>query len=312
MMSSPRVLLRSSVPIWTLANRRSLDLSVPRLMAIVNVTPDSFSDGGLYPSVEATVRACDGFVAAGAAILDLGGESTRPGAARINVAEQIRRVLPVIEALRRDRRFDAIPISVDTTLAAVAQAALLAGADAINDVSGLADDGPAMLDLLGASDCGYILMHRLRPPEADSYSDRYADAPRYHDVVADVKSALVAGLERLDLHGIARERVVLDPGLGFGKTVEQNLELIRRTDELRRIGLPVLSGLSRKSFVGRWSLGRDSQPSERLQGTLELSAEHVRCGATLLRVHDVAAHAELLAALLATRIPRASVGSDGR
>mgnify|MGYP002783751959 FL=1 len=281
-------------------------------MAIVNVTPDSFSDGGRYPTVAEAVAACAAFVAAGAHMLDIGGESTRPGAARVAPVEQVERVVPVIEALRRDPRFDAIPISVDTTMASVARAALLAGADAVNDVSGLADDGPAMLDLLGASDCGYILMHRLRPPEADSYSDRYADAPRYHDVVAEVKAALVAGLERLDLHGVARERVVLDPGLGFGKTVEQNLELIRRTDELRRIGLPVLSGLSRKSFVGRWSLGRDSQPSERLQGTLELSAEHVRCGATLLRVHDVAAHAELLTALLAKRTPRASVGSDGR
>ncbi|HEX8876331.1 MAG TPA: dihydropteroate synthase [Phycisphaerales bacterium] len=295
------------MPVWTLANRRSLDLSVPRLMAIVNVTPDSFSDGGLYPTVDATVRACEALVAAGAAVLDVGGESTRPGAARIAAAEQIRRVLPVIEALRGDRRFDAIPISVDTTLAEVAHAALRAGADAVNDVSGLADGGPAMLELLASADCGYILMHRLRPPEADSYSDRYTDAPRYRDVVADVKAALVAGLERLDLHGIARERVVLDPGLGFGKTVEQNLELIRRTDELRRLGRPILSGLSRKSFVGRWSLGRDSEPSERLQGTLDISAEHVRHGATLLRVHDVAAHAELLA----KRIPHASVGSNG-
>lgn len=300
------------MPLWTLAHGRSLDLSAPRLMAIVNVTPDSFSDGGRYPSIAEAVTACAEFVAAGADMLDIGGESTRPGAARVAPVEQVERVVPVIEALRRDARFDAIPISVDTTMASVASAALNAGADAVNDVSGLADDGPAMLNLLSASDCGYILMHRLRPPESDSYSDRYTDAPQYRDVVGAVKGALVAGLERLDLHGVARERIVLDPGLGFGKTVEQNLELIRRTEEFRRLGLPILSGLSRKSFVGRWSLGRDSQPSERLQGTLELSAEHVRRGATLLRVHDVAAHTELLTSLLAKRTPRASVGSDGR
>jgi dihydropteroate synthase len=277
-------------------------------MAVVNVTPDSFSDGGRYPTVSEAVTACAEFVAAGANMLDIGGESTRPGAERVAPVEQVERVVPVIEALRRDSRFDAIPISVDTTIASVARAALLAGADAVNDVSGLADDGPAMLELLAASDCGYVLMHRLRPPEVDSYSDRYAEAPQYRDVVGSVKGALVAGLERLDLHGVARERVVLDPGLGFGKTVEQNLELIRRTDEIRRLGLPVLSGLSRKSFVGRWSLGRDSLPSERLQGTLDLSAEHIRCGATLLRVHDVASHAQLLE----KRTPRARVGSDGR
>jgi dihydropteroate synthase len=282
------------VPLWTLSHGRSLDLAFPRLMAIVNVTPDSFSDGGRFASVEAAVDACVGFVASGAAMLDIGGESTRPGAERVAPVEQVERVVPVIEAIRRDARFDSIPISVDTTMASVAQAALRAGADAVNDVSGLADDGPAMLDLLASSDCGYILMHRLRPPSADSYSDRYADAPRYSDVVREVRAALMAGLERLDLHGVARERVVLDPGLGFGKTVEQNLELIRRSDEIRRLGLPVLSGLSRKSFVGRVALGRDSDPAERLPGTLELSAEHVRTGATLLRVHDVGEHANLL------------------
>ncbi|MBY0112490.1 MAG: dihydropteroate synthase [Phycisphaerales bacterium] len=281
------------MPLWTLAHGRSLDLSAPRLMAIVNVTPDSFSDGGRYASVSEAVTACAEFVAAGADMLDVGGESTRPGAARVAPVEQVERVVPVIEALRRDPRFDGTPISVDTTMASVARAALDAGADAVNDVSGLGDDGPAMLELLGASDCGYILMHRLRPPEADSYSDRYAEAPRYGDVVAEVKAALRAGLERLDLHGVARERVVLDPGLGFGKTVEQNLELIRRSGELLRLGLPLLSGLSRKSFVGRWALNRDSEPSERLKGTLRLSAEHVRQGARLLRVHDVSAHASL-------------------
>jgi dihydropteroate synthase len=282
------------VPLWTLSHGRSLDLAFPRLMAIVNLTPDSFSDGGRFASVEAAVEACVGFVASGAAMLDIGGESTRPGAERVAPVEQVERVVPVIEAIRRDARFDSIPISVDTTMASVARAALRAGADAVNDVSGLADDGLAMLELLASSDCGYILMHRLRPPAADSYSDRYADAPRYSDVVREVRAALMAGLERLDLYGVARERIVLDPGLGFGKTVEQNLELIRRSDEIRRLGLPVLSGLSRKSFVGRVALGRDSDPAERLPGTLQLSAEHVRAGATLLRVHDVAEHANLL------------------
>lgn len=263
-------------------------------MAIVNVTPDSFSDGGRFASVGETVDVCGRLIAAGAAMLDIGGESTRPGAVRVSPAEQVERVVPVIEAIRRDSRFDAIPISVDTTLASVARAALQAGADAVNDVSGLADDAGGMLDLLASGDCGYILMHRLRPPSEDSYSDRYSQPPRYGDVVRDVRAALLDGLEELDLHGVARERIVLDPGLGFGKAVEQNLVLIRRTDEIRRLGLPVLSGLSRKSFVGRITLGRDSDPSERLPGTLQLSAEHVRSGARLLRVHDVEPHANLL------------------
>lgn len=263
-------------------------------MAIVNVTPDSFSDGGRFADVSGVVEACVGFVAAGAAMLDIGGESTRPGAARVLPAEQVDRVVPVIEAIRRDARFDETPISVDTTMASVASAALHAGADAVNDVSGLADDTEAMLDLLAAGDCGYVLMHRLRPPSEDSYSDRYAEPPGYSDVVREVRTALLTTLERLDVQGVARERIVLDPGLGFGKSVEQNLELIRRTGEIRRLGLPVLSGLSRKSFVGRVALGRDSDPSERLAGTLELSGEHVRAGATLLRVHDVTEHASLL------------------
>jgi dihydropteroate synthase len=260
-------------------------------MAIINVTPDSFADGGKYPSVSDATSAIGRAVRAGADIIDIGGESTRPGAARVAAAEQIRRVTPVIEALRASG--STVPVSVDTTRAEVAMAALKAGADAVNDVSAGLED-PRLLDVVKEFGAGLVLMHRLRPPEGDSYSDRYAQAPTYGDVVRDVTTFLRDRAAAAMDHGIEHDRIVIDPGLGFGKTVEQNLELIRRTREVASLGFPVLSALSRKSFVGRHALGRDSTPDERLPGTLALSLEHLAAGASIFRVHDVAEHAEAL------------------
>jgi dihydropteroate synthase len=262
-------------------------------MAILNATPDSFYAGSRGPTVETAVLAAR----SGAAVLDVGAESTRPGAEPVSADEQVRRAVPLIEAIRRlDGR---VAITIDTTSSVVAAAALDAGADAINDVSAGRDD-PAMLALAGERRCGIVLMHRLAAPTRDKYSDRYAgEEPEYGEVVADVREFLRERADAAIAAGVAREGIIVDPGLGFGKTVEQNMELIRRTGEIASLGYPVLSGLSRKSFVGRVSLGRDSTPEERLDGTLALSAAHLRSGASILRVHDVAPHVELLRALTA-------------
>ncbi len=252
-------------------------------MAILNVTPDSFSDGGRLASPRDAAEAARRMINEGADLLDVGGESTRPGAERVSPDDQIARVVPAIRAIR-DAGVDA-PITIDTTRARAAAAALDAGADAVNDVSGGTED-PGMLALVAERGCGVVLMHRLRPPDRDSFSDQYTHEPVYADVVEDVRAALAAMLDRALAAGIDLGAVVLDPGLGFGKTVEQNMALIRGTDRIAALGCPVLSGLSRKSFVGRVSLGRDSEPSERLEGTVALSVEHLARGARVFRVHD--------------------------
>lgn len=277
------------MPAWRLG-QRLLDLARPRVIAILNLTPDSFYDGGSLGDVHAAVEAARAAVRDGADMLDVGGESTRPGADRVDPDEQIRRVVPAIRAIRATGAGE-VPISVDTTSAAVAEAALDAGADAVNDVSAGTDD-PRMLPLVGSRGAGVILMHRLRPPGADSYSDRYAVEPEYGDVVSAVASFLRERDYAARRAGVAPESIVLDPGLGFGKSVDQNLELIARTGELLALGRPILSALSRKSFVGRISLGRDSTPGERLAGTLALSIRHALAGASLFRVHDVAPHVQ--------------------
>ena len=273
--------------LWHLANSRIVRTSEPALMAILNTTPDSFSDGGKHNSIDAALRATSGFLEHRVAVIDIGGESTRPGAASVDPGEQIRRTVPIISALRARRDFDTVAISIDTTRAEVAAAALDAGADAINDVSGLSDDREAMLSLLNRTSAGYVLMHRLRPPASDQFSDQYEKTPAYGDVVLTVKEFLRRSLAELSQAGIPTERILLDPGLGFGKSVDQNLALVHRTGELLALDRPILSGLSRKSFVGRVSLGRDSDPSERLEGTLALSALHLAFGARVFRVHDV-------------------------
>jgi len=262
-------------------------------MAILNLTPDSFSDGGAYPGVEAAVAAAECAVAQGADILDVGGESTRPGAARIPATEQIRRVIPVLDAIRA--RGLRVPVSIDTTLSPVAAAAMDAGAQIINDVSAGTEDR-AILDLAAERRAGLILMHRLRPPGEDSYSDRYAQPPRYDDVVAAVRGFLAERSRTAMSRGVAHDAIVLDPGLGFGKTVEQNLELIRRTPELLALGFPILCGASRKSFTARAAGMADSSPADRLAPSIALAVAHRLAGASIFRVHDVAAHVQALAA----------------
>lgn len=290
-----------AVKLWRVSPKMSIPLGRPRLVAILNVTPDSFADGGAYASVDDAVRTAMQFVAEGADVIDVGGESTRPGAPRIEADEQIRRVVPVIRGIRKEtaaRRGEPgylgagnPAITIDTTRADVAQAALDAGADAINDVSGGTDDS-RMVALAAARDCGLVLMHRLVAPSNDTFSDRYVREPEYPGgVVACVKAFLAQRAQAALDAGVHQDAIILDPGLGFGKSVEQNLELIDGTPELAALGFPILSALSRKSFVGRVSLGRDSTPAERLPGTIQLSLRHRDTGASLFRVHDVAAHA---------------------
>jgi len=275
---------------WSFING-SLPLDRPVIVGILNVTPDSFADGGHYMLLDHAVAAAERMRDQGADMLDIGGESTRPGSEPVDSEEQIRRIVPVIEALRA--RGCALPISVDTTRAPVAQAAIRAGANAINDVSGGRDDAD-MFNLAAISGAGLVLMHRLIAPKLDQYSDRYAVDPKYQDVVDDVRAMLDAAASSAMKAGVRADRIVLDPGLGFGKSVEDNLRLIEDTRRLAELGFPIMSALSRKSFVGRWHLQRDSTPDERLEGTLKLSERHRERGAMIFRVHDVEPHVRLL------------------
>jgi len=300
------------VPAWRLARGRRLTLDRPRIIAILNLTPDSFSDGGQIPDPHHALRRAQEALEHGADMLDIGGESTRPGAQRVDAQEQIRRVVPTIEAVRAAGI--TCPISVDTTRAAVARAALDAGADAVNDVAAAREDD-AMLPLAAERACGLILMHRLRPPDADRYSHQYAaDAPQYSaqgGVVSAVRTFLRRRADDAIAAGCDHQAIVLDPGLGFGKTVKQNLALLAAAETLATLGFPLLSAASRKSFIGHLS-GVD-RPADRVAGSIAASAAHLFAGARLFRVHDVREHAEALRvgwAILSARAAHASEQRD--
>jgi dihydropteroate synthase len=245
-----------------------------QLMGVVNVTPDSFSDGGLYLDPEAAIAHGEELVEAGAAILDVGGESTRPGAEEVPLEEELRRVEPVVAGLAGG----AAAISVDTSKATVAAAALDAGAEIVNDVTALRGD-PEMAALCADRGATVVLMHMLGSPRTMQLD------PTYDDVVEDVRAFLAARVEAAMAAGVAEERIWLDPGIGFGKTAEHNLELLRRLSELRQLGRPLVIGTSRKSFIGRLD---GSDASERLGGTIASSVLAAAEGAEVLRVHDVA------------------------
>jgi len=283
---------------WLIGGGRVVPLDRPRVMAILNVTPDSFSDGGELSSPAAAVVAARAAESDGADLLDVGGESTRPGAERVAAHEQIARVVPAIEAIRSAGV--GLPISVDTTRAAVARAAVGAGASIVNDVSGGEED-PEMLATMAELGVGVVLMHRLRPPGEDSYSDRYASEPDYADVVGSVGAYLAGRVSAAVAAGVATGAVLVDPGLGFGKTVEQKLALVRGSAAFAGLGAGVLSAASRKSFVGRVGLGRDSAPSERIFASTAFSVCHLWFGARVFRVHDVRPQAEALRAAWAIR-----------
>ncbi len=260
----------------------------PVIMGIVNVTPDSFSDGGLFLDEHAAIEHGRALAAEGAEILDVGGESTRPGAAPVSAEDELVRVLGVVERLAAD---GGARISIDTTKSVVAQGALNAGATIVNDVSALRFD-PDMAALVAERGVDCCLMHMLGEPRT------MQEDPRYDDVVSDVKAFLEERLAFAVSEGIAEEHVWLDPGIGFGKTVEHNLELLRRLDEIVAIGRPVVVGTSRKSFLGRLSGGRDE--GHRLPGTIATNVLALERGATVFRVHDVAQNADALAVAAAT------------
>jgi dihydropteroate synthase len=253
--------------------------SVPRLMGIVNVTPDSFSDGGLFLEPERAIEHARRLVDQGADLLDVGGESTRPGAGAVTAGEELDRVRPVLEGLRAgDARVAGVAISIDTSKVAVAEVALDTGAEIVNDVTALRSE-PELAALCAERGCGLVLMHMQGTPRT------MQGAPTYDDVVDDVKGFLAERIEFATSEGVAEERIWIDPGIGFGKTVEHNLELLRRLGELAELGRPIVVGASRKSFLGRLT-GREVD--ERLGGTIASNVLALLGGAEVFRVHDVA------------------------
>lgn len=280
------IALPAPMPAAWAVRERIIPLDGPVLMGILNVTPDSFSDGGLHATVDAAVAHGEQMAEAGAAILDVGGESTRPGrTALVGEDEEVRRVLPVIAALVR--RLPAVVISVDTMKAEVARAALDTGAHVVNDVSGLRHD-PAIAGVVSAADAGLVLMHsRGSALEIASYA--HAD---YRDPVAEVRGELSAGMARAMAQGVPRERIALDPGLGFSKKPEQNILLADQLAALAALGQPLLVGPSRKRFLGALT-GAD--PAGRDAVTAVCCALCYERGARIFRVHDVAMTRDALA-----------------
>lgn len=279
-------------PVWEIAGG-SLPLAAPLVAGILNVTPDSFSDGGENATIEAALRRSDEMVGEGAAIVDVGGESTRPGAAPVPAVEEIRRVVPVVGALARRLP---VPVSVDTRKAAVARAALGAGAAIVNDVSGLAFD-PGLGPVVAAAGAGLVLMH-MRGTPADM--QRRA---RYADLAGEVRSELEVAVARARAAGVPAGSIVLDPGLGFAKTAAQSVALLGALPRLRACGFPLMVGPSRKSFLGEL-LG--VAPKERAVGTAAACVVAYQGGARLFRVHDVRPVVEALA------VAHAVAGTESR
>jgi dihydropteroate synthase len=273
---------------------KPLDLSRPCVMGILNVTPDSFSDGGDFFASDAALRRAEQMLEEGADIIDVGGESTRPGAAAVDVDAELRRVAPVIEALARRL---SVPISIDTSKPEVMRAAAEAGASLLNDVRALR--APGALEMAASLGLPVCLMHMQGEP-----GSMQAD-PRYGDVVADVSDFLAARIAACVGAGIAPERLVIDPGFGFGKRLSHNLALLARLSELTRLGPPLLVGLSRKSMLGALT-GRDVD--ERLAAGLAAAVIAARGGARILRVHDVAATVDALRVVAAVDAAEANPG----
>lgn len=266
---------------------------LPAVMGVINVTPDSFSDGGRFFDADRAVEHALQLVADGAAILDIGGESTRPGAEPVTVEEELRRVVPVIEQIAAQTD---VAISIDTSKAVVAREALVAGASLVNDVTGLTSDYE-MLGVVAASDCRVCVMHMRGVPRT------MQDKPQYDDVVGEVMDYLAERRNALEAAGVARERILLDPGIGFGKNFQHNLELLRRIGEFHELGCPVLVGHSRKRFLGE-ILGNAA--ADRTAATLGVSLWLASQGVQVIRVHDVRPTVEALKAYGAVASPRST------
>jgi dihydropteroate synthase len=267
-----------------LDNLNSILLRRTLVMGILNVTPDSFSGDGLGSNVEAAVAQGRAMSRDGADILDVGGQSTRPGAVTIPVEEELSRVIPVVSRLAAQDG-PGLAISVDTNRSSVAEAALRAGAHIVNDISGLRDD-PAIADVVARYDAGLVVMHIQGTPATMQV------APHYEDLLGEVIAYLRIAIDRAVAAGVRKERIWVDPGIGFGKTLEHNLELIKRLRELEVLGCPILIGTSRKGFIGRilapLNNGEPPPPKERVTGTGATLAISIANGANIIRVHDVA------------------------
>ena len=261
----------------------------PVLMGVLNVTPDSFSDGGEFFGVEPAVAKAEKMFDEGAQVIDVGGESTRPGSNPVSPEEELRRVLPVIQGMLSARPNSIV--SIDTYRSSIAEAALDAGARAVNDVTALGD--PRMAGLMAERGCPIILMHMLGEPKS------MQQHPRYEDVVREVRDFLAERAQQALRAGVELQNIILDPGIGFGKTPEHNLKLLKRLDSLVELGFPVLVGVSRKSFLGKITGSED--PKSRLFGTVAANVLAYERGASLFRVHDVRANKEALAVAAAIR-----------
>ncbi len=279
---------------------RVLVLDRPRVMGVVNVTPDSFSDGGLHADVDTAVAHALRLAEEGADVLDIGGESARPGANGVSVEEELARVIPVIERLARET---ALPLSIDTSKPEVMRAAVAAGAGMINDVYALRREGA--LDAAAALGVPVVLMHMLGEPRS------MQDAPDYEDVVAEVHRFLAERIFSAEMAGIPKKRIVVDPGFGFGKTTAHNLALLARFERFTDLGVPALAGLSRKRSIGEIT-GRDD-PQARIHGSVAAHVIAAQRGAKLLRVHDVAATVDALKvwnAVAAVPMPKSSASAS--
>lgn len=271
-----------------------LNLNRPHVMGIINVTPDSFSDGGQFVSINLAVEQALKLIAEGADILDVGGESTRPGAHPVSLNEELNRVIPVIEALSS---VSTVPISIDTYKPEVMRLAIAAGADIVNDIRALQE--PDALDIVANSKAGVCLMHMQGLPQTMQL------APQYNDVVSEVKQFLVDRMNVAISHGIAKNRILLDPGFGFGKTRAHNISLIQQLNKLIDIGQPLLVGLSRKSVLGSITGGDESQ---RLYASIAASVISAMSGAKIIRVHDVKATVDALKVVTAIQQTQIKIG----
>ncbi|HUN93069.1 MAG TPA: dihydropteroate synthase [Burkholderiaceae bacterium] len=279
--------------------RFELTLERPLIMGVINVTPDSFSDGGRFVGVDAAVRHAETLVAEGADILDVGGESTRPGAAIVSAAEELGRVLPLLRAATRLP----VPVSIDTSQPDVMRAALDAGVAIVNDVRALRVPGAFDVVARDPSACGVVLMHMQGEPQTMQVD------PSYVDVVREVREMLLTRAAELESAGVARSRIVVDPGFGFGKTKEHNIRLLARLRDLANAGYPLLAGLSRKSVLGRLT---DRPPAERVAASVAAALVAVERGARIVRVHDVAATRDALRVWQAVAAADPAPGAEAR
>lgn len=265
-----------------------LKLSHPQVMGIVNVTPDSFSDGGQFNQIDLALAQVEKMLEEGAAIIDIGGESTRPGATEVSEKDELQRTIPLLKAIKS--RFNTI-VSIDTSKAGVMAEALTHGVDIINDVCALQNEG--CLEIAAQSDIPICLMHMQGQPRTMQLK------PVYHDVINDIKTFFKQRIEQCQQAGINRERLILDPGFGFGKTLEQNYKLLANLQEFACFGLPILSGTSRKSMIGNLL---NCTPQQRLAGSLATALLAAQNGAHIIRVHDVKETVDTLLVLAAAQI----------